>query len=434
MRDQFRTDDRVCPGQPGIITSDFSATGGNPCSPLMDADDDWGNFSNFFPQTQGVDAHHFAAWTFDYFLNVHGRNSIDGQGRQMCSQVNLGAHNAFWDDQVLCAIFGAGSGGRHWAAVDTVAHEYTHGLTQLTANLQYFNQSGGANESFSDIFGTMVEYYRGVSPDYLLFEDVNGTGFRNMADPRSVPDDDSIDHFSQYFDGIDPHYSSGLQNVAFYLLAESGTHPSSFVNVKKIGRGRAAAVYFRALTMYLGPFSTFADVRQACELATRDLYSTGNPIFHAVRRSWFASGVGGDVPFNAIDNSTDFVAWHYRDFLLREPDAGGLNWWAGQINNCGADAACEDGMRVNVSRAFWESGEFQSRPDVQASGLLTGNPAHPYDNSQFIRWCYLNYLRREPDPPGWQFWLNALNSHGDYNAIIRAFLLSGDYRQRFGTP
>ena len=428
MRDPGRTGGGMCGGS-GIITEDFPALG---CSPYTDPDDVWGNSQPFDPPSAAVDAHYFAELTFDYFLHHHGRNSLDGFGFQMINRMRnngAGQDNAFWDGTFT--NYGQGSQGRHWASADVVGHEYTHGLTEFTAGLIYQNQSGGSNESYSDIFGTRVEFKWGVNPDYLLAEDILVTSWiRNMANPRA--DGRSIDHFTQYFDGMDPHFSSGLQNVVFYLMSESGNHPSTGVFVKKIGRDRAAAVFFRALVLYLGPSATFHDVRQACELATRDLYFTGNPIWNAVRKSWFSAGVGADVPFNPIDTSTDFVAWHYRDFLLRGPDPGGLNFWAGIINQCGVDAACEDGTRANVSRAFWESGEFQSRGDVQASGLLTGNPAHPYDNRQFIRWCYLNYLRREPDAGGWAFWEGQLNSHGDYNAIIRAFLYSADYRQRFG--
>lgn len=427
MRDASRTNNIHC-GVFGIITSDFPTAGA--CTPYADADNVWGNSQPFNIQSAAVDAHYFAALTFDYFMGYHGRNSLDGAGFQMINRMRnngFGQDNAFWDGSFT--NYGQGSQGRHWASADVLGHEYMHGITEFTAGLIYQNQSGGSNESFSDIFGTRVEFFWCVNPDYLLSEDINGA-IRSMSNPRS--DGNSIDHFSQYFDGLDVHYSSGLQNVVFDLMSESGNHPTTGVFVKKIGRDRAAAVFYRALDVYLGPSATFADVRQACELATNDLYSTGNPIWNAMRKSWFSAGVGADVPFNPIDTSTDFVAWHYRDFLLREPDQGGLNFWAGTIDQCGADAACEDGQRANVSRAFWESGEFQSRGDVQASGLLTGNPAHPYDNHQFVRWCYLNYLRREPDPGGWAFWEGQLNGHGDYNALIRAFLYSTDYRQRFG--
>ncbi|HEX2268481.1 MAG TPA: M4 family metallopeptidase, partial [Pyrinomonadaceae bacterium] len=428
MRDPNRTNGVLC-GVPGIITSDFPTTGH--CTPYSDMDDIWGNSQPFNIQAAAVDAHYFSALTFDYFMGFHGRNSLDGNGRQMCNRMrnnSAGVNNAFWDG--LCANFGQGSSGRHMAAVDVVGHEYTHAVTAFTDGPAFGNtQAGGSNESFSDIFGTMIEFFSGVSPDYTLGEDI-APPIRNMANPRSIPP--SIDHFSQWFPGMDPHFSSGLQNIVFFLTAESGNHPTTGVFVKKIGRDRAASVFYRALDVYLTPTATFADVRQAVELATRDLYSTGNPMWNAVRKAWFSAGVGSDVPFNPIDTSSNFVAQHYRDFLLREGDAGGIAWWAGNIDQCGADAACEDGMRVNVSRAFWDSMDFQARPDVQASGLLTGNPAQPYNHHQFIRYCYLNYLGREPDPGGWAFWEAHLNSHGDYNALIRAFLCAGDYRSRFG--
>ncbi len=427
MRDTTRTNGAVC-GITGIITSD---TPSGPCVPFADADDIWGNFQPFNLQTAAVDAHFFAARTYDYFRNVHGKIGLDGNNRQMCNRMRnngAGVDNAFWDGQ--CTNYGSGSAGRHWASADVVGHEYTHAVTEFTGGPTFnFSQSGGLNESFSDIFGTMVEFSWGVNPDYLLAEDINGA-IRNMSNPRS--DGNSIDHSSQFFEGMDPHFSSGLQNVTFFLLSESGNHPTTGVFVKKIGRDRAAAVYFRALDVYLFPSANFNSARQAVELATRDFFSTGNPIWNAVRKSWFSAGVGGDVPFNPIDTSTEFVATHYRDFLLREPD-GGLGWWASNIDQCGADAACENGMRTNVSRAFWDSMEFQARPDVQASGLLTGDPAHPYDNHQFVRWCYLNYLRREPDAGGWAFWEAHLNNIGsNYNALIQAFLYSADFRNRFG--
>jgi hypothetical protein len=65
------------------------------------------------------------------------------------------------------------------------------------------------------------------------------------------------------------------------------------------------------------------------------------------------------VQGNDIDNTTLFVEQQYRDFLDREPDDGGLNFWSNEIRKCGGDAACIDGMRVNTSAAFFLSIEFQ---------------------------------------------------------------------------
>jgi hypothetical protein len=66
-------------------------------------------------------------------------------------------------------------------------------------------------------------------------------------------------------------------------------------------------------------------------------------------------------PTTAIDvnDPVDFVTQHYRDFLGREPDASGLQFWTNEINQCGADLGCVEVKRVNVSAAFFLSIEFQ---------------------------------------------------------------------------
>jgi hypothetical protein len=62
---------------------------------------------------------------------------------------------------------------------------------------------------------------------------------------------------------------------------------------------------------------------------------------------------------NPIDATSFLVKQHYRDFLNRDPDQSGLDFWTGQINSCGSDAACTDVKRINVSAAFFLSIEFQ---------------------------------------------------------------------------
>src|SRR5258705_5412192 len=62
---------------------------------------------------------------------------------------------------------------------------------------------------------------------------------------------------------------------------------------------------------------------------------------------------------NPIDQAGFFVRLHYLDFLNREPDADGLAFWTNQITQCGADAACIELKRINVSAAFYLSIEFQ---------------------------------------------------------------------------
>lgn len=142
---------------------------------------------------------------------------------------------------------------------------------------------------------------------------------------------------------------------------------------------------------------------------------------------------------NSIDDARYFVRMHYQDFLERDPinaaDREGLVFWTRNITQCINDVGCRDVKRRDVSNAFWSSTDFRSRPDVIADGLVNppGSPT-TYNNHQFIRYCYRIYLRREPDASGWAFWENDLNRDNNYKRIERAFLVSGEYRNRFHKP
>jgi len=152
---------------------------------------------------------------------------------------------------------------------------------------------------------------------------------------------------------------------------------------------------------------------------------------------------------NPIDNSRNFVAQQYQDFLNRDPDQSGWDFWTDQIDsNCGFDilSGCVDGKRIDVARAFFYSDEFIGlHPALSVSnrGSSDYNAAHTY-NSEFVRQCYYAYLRRtcDPavcDPDGFNYWVSKLdgripNNDGDYNEMIQAFITSFEYRARFGPP
>ena len=239
----------------------------------------------------------------------------------------------------------------------------------------------------------------------------------------------------------------------------------------------------------------------------------------------------------AIDTPDYFVRQHYLDFLAREPDESGFNFWSNQIIECGGDAACRERRRINVSAAYFFSIEFASTgllvdglyrtsfsrapqfaefmPDAAAvgQGIIVGEPdwarrldlakqafvdawvqrpafRAAYDglandryiedlvlhtgvnftsgeraalvsdlasgaltragalrriveddrfvaakrNERFVMMQYFGYLRRDPDPAGYQFWLNKLNQFGgnfEQAEMVKAFLVSGEYRARF---
>lgn len=139
-----------------------------------------------------------------------------------------------------------------------------------------------------------------------------------------------------------------------------------------------------------------------------------------------------------VSVARELVRTHYKDFLGREPDQAGWDFWASEIEKCGTDAACADRKSVDVSRAFFYSSEFTGlHPELAEQ--LRGTAAY---NREFVRQGYYAYLRRACDPEvcdaaGFDFWVSKLNARlpstdADYNEMIRAFLVSAEYRGRLG--
>jgi Zn-dependent metalloprotease len=305
---------------------------------MSDRDDSWGDGTTGSRQSAAVDAHYGAATAWDYFANVHGYRGIDNQGSGVPIFVHYdsGYNNAFWNGSVMA--FGDGDGARFGPLVslDIVGHEYTHAVTEKTANLEYVTESGAANESFSDIFGTALEprdsaVFPEQRKDYQIGEDCFTPGtpddaMRNMADPPSGGSSGKIDHYSKlrrlaagelpqgdatkpgYNDAGYVHSNSGIQNKAFFLLAEGGTHPASGIEVQGIGRPSAEKIFFRALSLKLFTTAQFADVRAATLSAAADLYGGDSPQYASTGQAWGAVGVGEATPPDLSQQKVLFYA------------------------------------------------------------------------------------------------------------------------------
>ncbi|HQR35193.1 MAG TPA: M4 family metallopeptidase, partial [Blastocatellia bacterium] len=138
-------------------------------SRFTDTDNIW----NSAIQNAGVDAQYGALKTYDYYLNVHGRNGIDGAGgpgstisidgvtNLVGNRVHYSTNynNAFWNGSYMTYGDGDGTNYSPLVSLDIAGHEMTHGVTERTANLVYSGESGALNESMSDVFGAMVERY-----------------------------------------------------------------------------------------------------------------------------------------------------------------------------------------------------------------------------------------------------------------------------------
>jgi zinc metalloprotease ZmpA len=263
----------------------------------------FGNGTTSSRESAGVDAQYGTNVTWDYFKLVHGRNGIFGTGAGSYNRVHYGKNysNAFWDGTKM--TYGDGDGVNYGplTSLDVAGHEMTHGVTENTAGLTYSGESGGLNESTSDIYGTMVEFYAANANDpgdYLIGEEFDlkaHRGFRRMDDPAS--DGSSQNCWTTGTGGLDVHYSSGVGNHFFYLLSEGTgsktfggvTHTSTACNgatLTGIGRDAAAKIWFRALTVYMTSSTNYAGARTATLNAARDLYGAGSTQQSAVAAAW----------------------------------------------------------------------------------------------------------------------------------------------------
>jgi Zn-dependent metalloprotease len=275
-----------------------------------------------------VDAHCYAGWTYDYYFKRFGRRGLDNNDRRIVGLVHvvrredlagypdevegLFFRNAFYaGDGVVVHGEGLPDGrrdlrGRAWnyvaGALDVVAHEITHGVTEYSSNLVYEGESGALNEAFSDIMGTSAEFFfqpagsGNLRADYLIAEDVvTPGGIRSMQNPVAYG---HPDHYALRFTGPEDnggvHINSSIVNHAFYLAVEGGRNRVSGLEVQGVGaanRDQVERVFYRAFTQMLPPRANFAMARAATLQAARDLFGSGTPAERAVTQAWTAVGV-----------------------------------------------------------------------------------------------------------------------------------------------
>lgn len=257
-------------------------------------------------------AHANAAVSYDYYKNVHGRDSFNNAGAQIKTTVHFDVryNNAYWNGSQL--VYGDGDGSQFSPlgnALDVGAHELTHAVTTYSANLTYSNESGALNEGTSDIMASAVESWRDgavTSDTWKVGEDVttpgvSGDALRYMNDP--VADGSSYDYYPTRYTGSSDnggvHLNSGIANLAFKLMVTGGTHPRGKTNVNvpalsstaTTSMNMAAKIWYRALTVYMTTSTNFQGARNATAQAATDLY--GATAADSVHKAWDAVGVPG---------------------------------------------------------------------------------------------------------------------------------------------
>ena len=168
--------------------------------------------------------------------------------------------NAFWDGQQL--TFGDGDNEFHPpVTLSITAHELSHGFTQQHSGLQYHGQAGGINEAFSDMAAQAAEYYVYGKVTWQVGGDVSKTGVPMRWFDHPSQDGVSIERAIDYQNGMDVHYSSGVYNYLFYLLAtHAGWNPH-----------KAFQVMLKANRDYWTPTTNFAEGACGILAASQDL-------------------------------------------------------------------------------------------------------------------------------------------------------------------
>lgn len=256
----------------------------------------------------------------NYYRDVLGRNSYDNNGTLATVNVHMGGatNNAYWSPnyQQFFFLVGDNTTFTDFTGLDMCAHEFTHAVTEKTAGLVYINDTGALNESFSDIFGALIEFAsqpdgRGLYPlrspgyaDWLIGEDFSlaTTAIRDMRTPGSTETILSLlrqptryggtHWYTGILDNGGVHINSGVQNFFFYLLCEGGSGNNDGISytITPLNMDQAAQVAYLALTAYCTPETDYWAVKDAWVSAARQL----NPdLVASVEAAWAAVGLSG---------------------------------------------------------------------------------------------------------------------------------------------
>src|SRR6266571_34592 len=250
------------------------------------------------------EAYDFSGATYDFFKQVFGRNSVDGNGMRLDSSVHYSRDydNAFWNGAQM--VYGDGDGvifERFTKCLEVIGHELTHGVTQFEAALAYHDQPGALNESFSDVFGSLVKQWKlkqtADKADWLigaglLARGVKGVALRSMKAPGTAYDDPQLGkdpqaaHMKDYVKGSADnggvHINSGIPNHAFYLVATA------------LGGNaweRAGRIWYDTLTNVIGPNTSFRQAADATMRSAQTLFGAGRAEQKAVTSAWKQVGV-----------------------------------------------------------------------------------------------------------------------------------------------
>lgn len=233
-----------------------------------------------------ISAHANAADVADFLERVLMRKGIDDEGGPLISSINCvrrqGAQewkNAAWISTQM--VYGQrlldGKLRSYAVARDIVAHEIFHGVTEHSARLDYYNESGALNESYSDIFGILIS--NAGNPDVSTWDwqigeelDVTGLPLRDLSDPEKFKQPAHMKDYkdlplTQAGDWGGVHTNSGIHNKAAHNLLTAKNGDKYIFDPTTV-----AKLFYITLTEQLSRTSGFSDSRRGVELVARSLF------------------------------------------------------------------------------------------------------------------------------------------------------------------
>ena len=348
----------------------------NSVSDFTDTDTLW-NPAVFSQDKYALDAHYCATAYYDYLNTSFSRNSIDNNGQKLVSYLNYGNGlvNAFWNGSAV--VYGSGNSTRTpLTTLDISGHEFTHGLIQKTANLNYSDEPGTINEAISDIFGTALEHFTDtVHPNWNL-GDKTGFTLRSMSNPMDFDQPDTYHGTHWYFgtgDNGGIHINSGFINKWFYLLSQGGQGTNNNglnYTVNGTGIQDATKIVYHTLLAYLVPTSGFDDFRDATLKSASDIFGNCSPQVLAVADAWKAVGFGDGRTQQVTISSTSNT-----EFCDGENIILSANGWQGSaftwFHNA-VEILSQGGNQIEVSESgIWTVVENRCGVLVSSDTLIT---------------------------------------------------------------
>jgi Zn-dependent metalloprotease len=252
------------------------------------------------------DAYDNLGITLDFYSQVFGRNSLDNGGMDVIASVHYGEGygNAFWNGTQM--IFGDGDVhiGGFVRALDIVAHELTHAVTQHSipgglgmvhrgGRIDVVGEAGALNESISDVFASLVKQWHrkqeAGKADWLIGQGILepnlGHAVRSLKHPgntsETYADDDQVADMRGYVPDGDVHSNSGIPSHAFYLAAtQLGGHAWE----------HAGRIWYESIPL-LKKDSGFRDAAEATVKTAGRLFGDSSKEQHAVQAAWVKVGV-----------------------------------------------------------------------------------------------------------------------------------------------